>query len=47
MPADIELGVPLRDSRSQSDYVQAVRQPILSSQSIAQQVQLEAKAKQK
>ena len=47
MPVEIDLGVPLRDPRSQSDYVQAVRQSIRSSQSIAQQVQLEAKAKQK
>ena len=38
---------PVRDPRSQSDCVQAVRQSIRSSQSIAQQVQLEAKAKQK
>ena len=47
MPVEIDLGVPLRDPRSQSDYVQAVRQSIRSSQSIAQQVQSEAKAKQK
>ena len=47
MPVEIDLGVPLRDPRCQLDYVQAVRQAIRSSQSIAQQVQLEAKAKQK
>ena len=47
MPVDIDLGVLLRDPRSHLDYVQAVRQSIRSSQSIAQQVQLEAKAKQK
>ena len=46
MPVEMDLGVPLRDPRSQSDYVQAVRQSLRSSQSIAQQVQLEAKAKQ-
>ena len=44
MVVEIDLGVPLRDPRSQSDYVQAVRQSIRSSQSIAQQLQLEAKA---
>ena len=47
MAVEIALGVPLRDPRSQSDYVQAVRQSIRGSQSIAQQVELEAKAKQK
>ena len=45
MLVEIDLGVPLRDLRSQSDYVQAVKQSIRSSQSIAQQVQLKAKAK--
>ena len=34
LPVEIDLGVPLRDPRSQSDYVQAVRQSIRSSQSI-------------
>jgi len=29
MSVEIDLGVPLRDPRSQSDYVQAVRQLIL------------------
>ena len=47
MPIEIDLGVPLRDPRSQSDYVQSVRQSIRSSQSIAQQVHLKAKARQK
>ena len=47
MPVEIDLGVPLRDPRSQSEYVQEVRQSIRSSQSIAQQVHLEAKAKKK
>jgi len=46
MPIEIDLGVPQRGPRSQSDYVQAVRQLIRSPQSIAQQVQIEAKAKQ-
>ena len=46
-PVEIDLGVPLRDPRSQSDYVQAVRQSIRSSKSIAQQAKLEAIAKQK
>ena len=31
MPIEIDLGVPLRDARSQSDYVQSVRQSIRSS----------------
>ena len=47
MPIEIDLGVPHRNPRSQPKYVQSVKWSICSSQSIAQQMKVEAKAKRK
>ena len=46
MPIEVDLGVPLRNPRSQSEYVQAVRKSILDSHSIANDNQLTAKTRQ-
>ena len=46
MPIEVDPGVPLRNPRSQSEYVQAVRKSILDSHSIANDNQLAAKKRQ-